>query len=338
MGTLPTIAFFFRHPRTEYHSIERLFGGLATYFNQQAGRETVRIVQCPHSRVTPLNLLRNCLYARRYQGRINHITGDVHYLTVALPKRSTILTIHDCVLLTRYPKWHPMHWFHYYIWYKWPISRAGLVTTISEKSKAELIQAVGISPDRIQVVSNFYDPGFITDESPTPPKKQPVILQIGTGVNKNLERLITAVAPLSCRLVIIGQLTALQKELLLVHQVDYQEMYNVDFATLRQAYVAADLVTFVSLYEGFGLPIIEAQAMNRPVLTSSIEPMCTIAGKGAALVDPTDVLAIRSAIERILTDDSYRNSLQRSGKVNAGLYSIERIANQYAGLYNSLQA
>lgn len=334
----PVITYFFRHPRPEYHSIERLFGGLADYINQHTGRQVVRQVHCPHSQVTPLNLLRNCLSARRQRGSVNHITGDVHYLALALPKRSTILTIHDCVLLTRYSKWHPMHWFHFYVWYKWPISRAGLVTTISDNSKAELVRVVGVSPDKIKVIANFYDPRFFPDESSAQPNRQPVILQVGTGPHKNLERLIAAVAGLPCRLVVIGQLTDLQKQLLLIHQVEYQELGNVDFPTVHQAYLTADLVAFVSLYEGFGLPILEAQTMNKPLITSNMEPMRTIAGEGASLVDPTDVAAIRTEIERILADPTYRAGLLDSGQINARRYSIDRIAGRYVALYNSLHA
>ena len=332
----PIVTYFFRHPRPEYHSIERLFGGLAQHQNRQSGQTVAQQVRCPHSRITPLNLLRNCLYARRRRGNINHITGDVHYLALVLPKRSTILTIHDCVLLTRYPTWHPMHWLHYYVWYKWPIGRAGVVTTISDKSKAELVQLTGTLPVTIQVIPNFCDPRFSADKQAVPQQTKPVILQVGTGTNKNLDRLVVAVAGLVCRLVIVGELTQSQLDLLQGHQIDFQSMTNVDFETLRHCYATASLVTFVSLYEGFGLPILEAQAMKVPVLTSDKEPMRTIAGRGAALVDPTNLTAMRAGIKRILANDAYRNELIEAGQRNMANYTIERVSAQYTALYASL--
>lgn len=332
------VKYFFRHPRPEYHSIERLFHGLANYLNKQTGGPGVTEVTCPRSAVTPLNLLRNCLYARRHRGAINHITGDVHYLALALPKRTTILTIHDCVLLTRYPAWHPMHWFHYLLWYKWPISRAAIVTTISEKSKAELVQAVGVPPEKVRIVPNFVDPGFVPDPLPAPAQlaAQPVILQVGTAPNKNLDRLIVALAGLPCQLVIIGQPTPAQTNLLLRHQITYQVMTNVDADTLRRAYAGSDIVAFVSLYEGFGLPILEAQAMNKALITSNIDPMKTVAGVGAALVNSTDVPAIRAGIDRLLTDTAYHDLVRANGRINVGQYSIDRVAAQYVALYESL--
>lgn len=330
-----TVTYFFRRPRPEYHSIEQLFAGLAHQLNHQSDGLVADRVYCSHSQVTPLNLVRNCLHAKRRRSAVNHITGDVHYLALALPRHATVLTVHDCILLTRYPKWHPIHWFHYYVWYKWPISRAGYVTTISEKSKAELVQAVGKAANKMQVIVNYYDPKF--NYLPRPFNSNcPTLLHLGTAPHKNLDRLINAITGLPCRLVIVGRLTEANKRALQTHLIDYEQHADISQEAVKQLYEQCDLVSFVSLYEGFGMPVLEGQVVGRPVVTSNISPMTEVGGTGACYVDPTDVSAIRRGILRVWQDEAYRAALITNGRLNAQQYTIERVSAQYAALYDRL--
>ncbi|MCB0583153.1 MAG: glycosyltransferase, partial [Phaeodactylibacter sp.] len=91
-----------------------------------------------------------------------------------------------------------------------------------------------------------------------------------------------------------------------------------------------------SEYEGFGMPILEAQATGRPVITSNICSMPEVAGRGAALVNPYDPAAKRAAIEQIIRNAGYREELIQEGRENVKRFNLEKIAGQYLELYREI--
>lgn len=93
---------------------------------------------------------------------------------------------------------------------------------------------------------------------------------------------------------------------------------------------------FPSTYEGFGLPIIEAQATGRPVLTSKLEPMSSVAGDAACLVDPYSVESIRAGVKKIIENESYRNELIEKGFKNVERFQLKNVTKQYIDLYQEL--
>ena len=105
---------------------------------------------------------------------------------------------------------------------------------------------------------------------------------------------------------------------------------------LVEAYRRCDMVVFASLYEGFGLPILEAQAMGRPVITSNFGAMKEAAGDGALLVDPYSVEAIREAVLRIKREPALREDLIAKGLRNAERFRAEAVAARYGELYRNL--
>ncbi|MCD6556542.1 MAG: glycosyltransferase, partial [Bacteroidales bacterium] len=161
-------------------------------------------------------------------------------------------------------------------------------------------------------------------------------LQIGTKANKNLENLIPALEGISCKLTIIGKLSEKQTALLKTHEIDYENHFNLPFLVLLDTYKQADIVTFISTYEGFGVPILEAQASGRPVITSNISPMKEVAGEGALLVNPENPEEITSAFNQLITDAELRKDLIEKGLKNVKKYSAKSVADQYYSLYKSV--
>ena len=277
--------------------------------------------------------VRNMRAAARRQGQVNHVTGDVHYLTLALVGARALLTIHDCVSLERLRgfKRAVFRWF----WYSLPVRHVALVSVISESTRRELLRHVACDPAKVRVVSNCVSSDFIQQDKPFNVRK-PVILQVGTGVNKNLERAIEALSGLECHLKIIGRLNPEQLAALQRHGIEFSNIERATDVEVVQAYQACDLLLFVSTYEGFGLPIVEANATGRPVVTSNLLSMPEVAGNAACLVDPLDVDAIRHGVLRVINDESYRRSLVAAGFENVKRFEARVIAAQYAALYQEL--
>ena len=98
----------------------------------------------------------------------------------------------------------------------------------------------------------------------------------------------------------------------------------------------ADIINFPSCHEGFGMPIIEGQAVGRIVVTSNIEPMISVANNGAAICDPYNIESIRNTYIRVINDFQYRNDIILKGIDNVKKYSIETVTKQYFELYKTL--
>ena len=328
------VTFLFRRDGVG-HSIENLFRSIADQLSG-SDKNTIQTVTAPHISHNLLAVCKNLVYFWNYRNQAVHITGDIHYAVMALRSRSTVLTIHDCGLLERNQS-RPIRFVLFWLlWYYWPIHKAGIVTAVSEKTRRDLRRYMGISADKIVVIPNGYDPAFVYNPQSFD-TSNPTLLHIGTALHKNLNRLLDAIEGLSCRLLIVGELSATEIDKLARCQIDYENHVAVSPAQMVNLYNRCDMVTFVSLYEGFGMPIIEAQAVGRPVVTSQQLPMTDVGGAGGACyVIPTDVAAIRAGILRVWQDGQYRDQLTQTGKLNAQRYTADRITAQYAALYQQL--
>jgi glycosyltransferase involved in cell wall biosynthesis len=332
--SMMNITLLLRHHGVGY-SIENLFRGIANQLGC-SDVDSVQIATAPYISHNLFNVGKNIVYFWTHRNKAVHITGDIHYAAIALQAKGTLLTIHDCVLLER-NRSRPVRFVLFWLlWYYWPICKAGIVTTVSEKTRQDLRRYVGKLADKIVVIPNSYDPAFVHNPQPFNTQK-PILLHIGTALHKNLNRLIDAVHELPCRLLIVGELSTAETDKLRRCRIDYENHAAVSPSELVTLYNQCDLVTFVSLYEGFGMPIIEAQAVGRPVVTSQLSPMTEVGGAaGACYVNPTDVAAIRRGILRVWHDAPYRDQLTQAGLLNAEHYTVMRIAARYAALYEQL--
>ncbi|TDH21428.1 glycosyltransferase family 1 protein [Segetibacter sp. 3557_3] len=275
----------------------------------------------------------NTLEAAFRQGDVNHITGDVHYIALLLKKRKTILTIHDCGFMNN--KGAIARMVLRMFWLRLPIARSRYITVPTQATKEEVLKYVKVNPDKIHIIHHAIPVGF----EPSPAKQiveKPTVLHLGTAPNKNLPRLIEALEGVYCRLVVIGNLTAVDKALLQKHGLDYINHYNLTNEEVIRQYQDCDLLAFVSTYEGFGNPILEAQSIGRPLVTSKVSCLPDVAGEGACLVDPYDVASIRAGIVKVLEDPGYREKLVELGFINVQRFSMAKTIEQYVALYKTI--
>jgi glycosyltransferase involved in cell wall biosynthesis len=291
------------------------------------------------------------LALRRERVALFHAT---HYVLPPLVPCRAVVTIHDCIHLM-FPQYLPNRLAFKYAHASIALAarRATRIMTVSESSKRDILHFVDVSPDRIDVIYNGYDERF-----GVPPVEEDVrvreryqlqgsfVLYAGTvKPHKNLERLIEAFHLVrkqgleDLTLVLIGdeisKYTALRRA---VHR--YQLHKQVRFLgympqeTLAVMYRLARVFVFPSLYEGFGLPPLEAMASGTPVVTSNASSLPEVTGDAAILVDPYDPHAIAEGIRQVLTDESLRQALVQKGLQRATQFSWERSVRRIREIYD----
>jgi len=226
------------------------------------------------------------------------------------------------------------------------LRRARRVFALTEAIAREIAETYGTPIERIDVVSPAVDPVFRPDhaEGAVAAVKRryhlPDEFVLYTGAlqpRKNLTRLATAFARLAKRglphtLVIAGRRAWLHKGML--EDIERLELGDrihftgyVEQADLPCLYAAASAFVYVSIYEGFGLPVLEALASGTPVLASSIAAIQEVAGSAAAYCHPLDVDDMEHTLERVLTDPGLRTSLRAAGPKRAARFTRKAMAN-----------
>jgi len=282
-----------------------------------------------------------------------------HYVLPPLVRCRSVVTIHDVIHLM-FPQYLPNRVALRYA--KWSITqaahRATRVMTVSESSKRDILRFVDTEPEKIDVIYNAYDERFAME-----PREEDVVrvreryqltdefvLYAGNvKPHKNLERLIQAFHLVRQRgldhlkLVLIGdemsKYTALRRA---VHQHQLHKYVRflgyLPEETLAVMYRLAGVFVFPSLYEGFGLPPLEAMASGTPVVTSNVSSLPEVAGDAAVLVDPYDPQAIADGIYRVLTDEQLRREMVHKGIARAGQFSWEQSVRRIRQIYGEVAA
>jgi glycosyltransferase involved in cell wall biosynthesis len=321
------IALVYRKPHAGGYSIEELFHTIAGELRKHA--EVIEY-ECGSRWHTLIDAWR----LRSMQADIYHITGDINWLTLLLPHNKTVLTVHD-IGHYLFGLNGLKRWLYKQLWLTRPMRAARAVTAVSSTTRDNIVAHLGIAGDRIRVIENCHGAVFQPDIRQFN-EACPTILQVGTKPYKNVPRLAEAIKGIRCRLILIGDIDTQLAGRLNEYGIEYENLRSLSHADIYQQYKQADLVSFVSLGEGFGVPIIEAQATGRPLITANLPPMCNVAGEGACLVDPLDVSQIRTGILRIIADAEYRKKLVERGLRNAARYSPATIGARYYDLYKEL--
>ena len=279
------------------------------------------------------NRIRNLWTVRRLRADVYHVTGDIQYVCCVLPKEKCCLTVLDCEVLHRTKGIRRR--LLKLLWYTLPARFCAHITVISEETKRQLLREITFPTDRIHVIPVSVSALFIPEPRPFN-SDCPRILQVGTKPNKNLPRLIQALSGIRCHLEIVGPLNKPHREMLKNFGVEYTNRIGLSDEQLVERYREADMVSFVSTHEGFGMPIIEAQCIERVCITSNCSSMPEVAGGGACLVDPFDVQSIRQGIQRLISDSDYRNEIIDKGRANRERFNPVAIAQQFDDLYKKI--
>ncbi len=280
-----------------------------------------------------------------------------HYvLPAAVPCRS-VVTIHDCIHL-RFPQYLPNRAAHMYaraaMWAA--ARRSDRILTVSEASKRDILRYFNVRPEKIVVVYNALDERFGATPSEEDIARVRERYQLDHGFvlyagnikpHKNLVRLIEAFESLrrdgfeDLKLLIIGD--EISKWPALRHAVHQHKLHkHVRFLgflrddTLAVLYRLAAVFVFPSLYEGFGLPPLEAMASGTPVVTSNVSSLPEVAGDAAVLVDPYDAIDIKEGIKRVLTDPALREQMRARGLVRARAFSWEKSVERTHQIYQEV--
>lgn len=279
---------------------------------------------------------------------------EPHYVLPPLAWCRSVVTIHDCIHL-RFPQYLPKRGGLAYARTQMGLAarRSDRILTVSEASKRDILEFFDVPPGKVTVIHNAIDDRF----SVPPPEdavrrvreryqlEGPFALYVGNvKPHKNVERLIDAVHLVrqsgldDLRLVVIGD--ELSKNASLRRAVHRYNLHKyVRFLgflpddLLAIVYRLAAVFVFPSLYEGFGLPPLEAMASGTPVVTSNVSSLPEVAGDAALLVDPTSPDAIADAMRRVITDPALAADLRTRGLARAREFSWERSVRQIRDIY-----
>jgi len=334
-------------PASEYVLLTRP----ADVADAAAAGANVRAVAEPARPYSVGEQLRVPLAARRLHADLFHAP---HYVLPPFVPGPTVVTIHDCIHL-RFPQYLPSRaaWVYAHTMIRLAARKATRILTVSDASRRDILHYTGVRPEKVVVVYNGLDARFATppDDAALDRVRQrfdlshPFVLYVGNiKPHKNLERLIEAFAlaraggPDDLRLVVIGDEISKYpglRQMVHRHRLDkHVRFFGFQPApTLVAFYRLARAFVFPSLYEGFGLPPLEAMANLTPVVTSNLSSLPEVVGDAAVLVDPYDSASIADGIRRVVVDEALRARLIARGRVRVQEFSWRRAAARTLEVY-----
>jgi glycosyltransferase involved in cell wall biosynthesis len=282
-----------------------------------------------------------------------------HYVLPAAIHCNSVVTIHDCIHLM-FPQYLPNRMAYAYARAQmWTAAhRSDCILTVSDASKRDILHLFNIPPEKIVVVYNAIDAHFSVTPHPDAVARvreryqldHRFLLYVGNiKPHKNLVRLIEAFSELrtgdleDLKLLIIGD--EISKLPALRHAVHRHKLHKhvrflgyVPDDQLAVLYRLAAVFVFPSLYEGFGLPPLEAMASGTPVVVSNVSSLPEVVGDAAVLVDPHDIDSIVDGLRCVLTNPARADDMRRKGLERAREFSWERSVARTLEVYKRIGA
>ena len=267
----------------------------------------------------------------------------VHVLPLVHPQ-SSVVTIHG-LEYEYYPEMYPWRHLRYLRWStKYALNHAQKIIAVSENTKKDLIELYGGNPEKIEVVhhgvkipnSKFQIPNKFQNTNHKFQTKSPYILFIGRlEKRKNIEGLTESFALLKekykipHKLILVGPEKYDSRQALLAEPKGRALVLGYVSEPEKWSLLKnADLFILPSFYEGFGIPILEAQAVGCPVVISNVSSMPEVAGQGAILIDPKNIEQIAQAIYQVISDSQLRKDLIAKGYQNVKRFSWQKCAQE----------
>lgn len=263
-----------------------------------------------------------------------------------------VVTIHDLIFL-RFPELYPPIDRKIYTWkFSRACKRADLIIAISEQTKSDIIKYFGIAEDKIKVVyqghHDIFNKTYSTEELNNIKDKYDLpdqyFLNVGTlEKRKNALIILKALSLIKnpLPLVIVGKPTPYMEEL--QEYINKNELYelvhfkhNVSFSDLPAVYQMSGLFIYPSIFEGFGIPIIEAMRSRVPVITSKGSCFSEAGGDAAYYIDHQDHQALAHYIEKIMADQELQQSMVEKGLNHLKKFTKKKIATDLNKIYNNL--
>ena len=294
------------------------------------------------------------------QKQIRNLNLDIYHglsqeLPVGLQKSNvkTIVTIHDLIFM-KFPQWYKtVDVWSYTRKAKYACEASDKIIAISENTKRDIIHFFGIDPDKIEVVYQAANVLFEKPANVSQVKKvkelynlpDKYIFYVGSfNSRKNLNTLVTAFSMVQnqdTKLVLLGKGDKVKQELLQImnhNQIRDKVLFleNIPTSDLPALYRAAEFSVYPSLYEGFGIPVIESLFQNTPVLLSKGSAFEEAAGSGGFYTDVTKPQELANAIDTLLSDKQKRTELARLGKVHVAKFSEKFAATAMMNVYKKV--
>jgi len=287
---------------------------------------------------------------------IEYWTGDIdiyhgmHFVLPAVKNAKCVLTVHDLTYL-RHPELFVDKQLNVQGYLKelpQALKRADAVIAVSESTKRDLVDLMGVPAERVRVIHEGVEPHFFLHGSGD--EQQAVLARYGLNrpymfflvgapePRKNLERTVRAAfhAAPDIPVAVVGPELEIRKLLgpMASHVHFLGSVPDVDLPILLHC---AEIALYPSLYEGFGLPILESMAAGVPVITSNISSCPEVIGDAGILVDPRQEDEISAAILDLIGDESRRNELCKAGVVRASTFSWQHAASEVLQLYEQVR-
>ncbi len=281
-----------------------------------------------------------------YHGLSNEIPFGIHKYNI-----KSVVTIHDLIFL-RYPEWYrKVDRMIYRIKTHYSCMNANRIIAVSSQTKSDIIEFYKISPEKIDVVYQGCDPQFYNESSQS--LKEGILKKYGLSAGyllsvgtvekrKNLLGVVKAIheGRIDRPLVVIGRQTSyakIVKEYIALHQIkNIRFLENVPGEDLPPLYQMASMFIYPSIFEGFGIPILEALYSKVPVITSSGGCFIEAGGEHSIYINPENIKQIAESIRNVLEDNDLRLKMIIKGYDHALKFNDKAIARNIYNVYKTV--